>query len=301
MDSDYEAYILLLLSDGNLPTGSFVASSGLESYVTHGFFGASSSTSQPKDKLSATTNFIRDSLATYARSALPFVYDAHKLAEDFLSEYMHGVAVNRGEDMESAEADFTALDNLYEAMTLNDVVRRASKAQGVALLTLFSKGFSKPPALRAFTTDLNAARREELATKLVDHLKLQIRRERILGHLPTCWGVLTAALNLSLERSQFLHLFLHARNLLSASVRLNTLGPYAAQQLLLHAVRPLVEIEMQNCKHLRSGYLRPSLGNAEPLPLDGLDETLHGPANTWPLGEILAARHDLQHSRIFNS
>lgn len=31
------------------------------------------------------------------------------------------------------------------------------------------------------------------------------------------------------------------------------------------------------------------------------DATIHGPATTWPLGEILAARHDLQHSRIFNS
>lgn len=27
----------------------------------------------------------------------------------------------------------------------------------------------------------------------------------------------------------------------------------------------------------------------------------NGPANTWPLGEIVAARHDLLHSRIFNS
>lgn len=26
-----------------------------------------------------------------------------------------------------------------------------------------------------------------------------------------------------------------------------------------------------------------------------------GPATTWPLGEILAARHDQLHSRIFNS
>jgi len=38
------------------------------------------------------------------------------------------------------------------------------------------------------------------------------------------------------------------------------------------------------------------------LDLD-LDEGGHttGPASTWPLGDILAIRHDLQHSRIFNS
>ena len=30
-------------------------------------------------------------------------------------------------------------------------------------------------------------------------------------------------------------------------------------------------------------------------------EAEKGPATTWPLGEVLVARHDLQHSRIFNS
>lgn len=34
---------------------------------------------------------------------------------------------------------------------------------------------------------------------------------------------------------------------------------------------------------------------------DWAREAETGPATTWPLGEILAARHDMQHSRIFNS
>lgn len=97
------------------------------------------------------------------------------------------------------------------------------------------------------------------------------------------------------ERSQNLHLFLQARSVLSASVRLNIIGPYAAQQLLLHAVRPLVEDEMSRCKHLTTG-LRGTKEHTVPE-----DDALHGPAMTWPLGEILATRHDLQHSRIFNS
>jgi urease accessory protein len=71
------------------------------------------------------------------------------------------------------------------------------------------------------------------------------------------------------------------------------MGPYAAQQILLYAVRPLVAAEALRCKDLRTGLLERSE--------DGFDETLEGPANTWPLGEILVARHDLQHSRIFNS
>ncbi|PCH40842.1 urease accessory protein UreF [Wolfiporia cocos MD-104 SS10] len=298
MDDD-EAYLLLLLSDSNLPTGSFVASAGLESYVAHGFFSPAPST-LPLDKVEATMVFVRDSLATYARSALPFVSDTHQAVEALLKD-----ATVSQEALDRTMDDLKALDCLYEAMTLNHVARRASKSQGVALLTLFSKGFSLPLSLRKHraSCDLTTSR-EARAGTFVDKLKLEIRRENTHGHLPICWGVLTAALGLPLERSQSLHLFLHARSLLSASVRLNTVGPYAAQQLLLHVVRPLVDAEAKRCEGLRTSFqrLKPALDSAGSARSSAaFDETMHGPAVTWPLGEILAARHDLQHSRIFNS
>ncbi|KAJ6466671.1 hypothetical protein C8R47DRAFT_990718, partial [Mycena vitilis] len=134
------------------------------------------------------------------------------------------------------------------------------------------------------------------------------------GHLPVCWGVLCGALGLSLERTQHLHLYLHARSLLSAAVRLNAIGPYAAQQLLLHVTAPFVDAEMRKCARLRTGVLAKGdgvvsakhelgAGDVGDKENDGdtWDEGQDGPATTWPLGEILAARHDLQHSRIFNS
>ena len=95
-------------------------------------------------------------------------------------------------------------------------------------------------------------------------------------------------------RAQYLHLFLHARSLVSAAVRLNELGPYNAQQTLLHAVRPLVAAEASRCKDLQTGVRAKLQG-------ESFNEVEDGPANTWPLGELLATRHDLQHSRIFNS
>ncbi|KZP31861.1 urease accessory protein UreF [Athelia psychrophila] len=260
---DAENYILLLLSDSNLPTGSFVASSGLESHVKHGF--GSSPTS--------TIDFVEASLATYAHSALPFASDAHLVVESFAKD---------AGDQETLE-QLQKIDDLYESMTLNHVARRASRAQGVALLTLYSKGFA-PPSLNGATPDPHGSRLLALANEL----KMRVRRNETPGHLPVCWGVLTAALGLSLERSQYLHLFLHARSLLSAAVRLNVVGPYGAQQILLHSVRPLVTREHERCKDLRSSIV-------------DTDDEENGPAGTWPLGEILAARHDLQHSRIFNS
>ncbi|TBU47233.1 hypothetical protein BD309DRAFT_914337 [Dichomitus squalens] len=297
MDSDHEAYVLLLLSDSNLPTGSFVASAGLESYVTHGFFTdlSASSPSRP-DKMDYTVNFLRDSLSTYAHSALPFVLDTHRTIEEYLQDQTEHTA----SDLDPVLSRVRELDELYETMTLNHITRRASKSQGVALLTLFSKGFSKPRLSRhlSVSSDSGLLDLETRATTLVDRLKLLVRREETHGHLPICWGVLTATLRLSPERSQYLHMFLQSRSLLSSSVRLNTIGPYGAQQLLLHTVRPLVDAEMSRCKDLTTGLLASSQ-NAEQDGLD--DDAIRGPTMTWPLGEILTARHDLQHSRIFNS
>ncbi|KAF9782754.1 UreF-domain-containing protein [Thelephora terrestris] len=276
---DDETYLLLLLADSNLPTGSFVASAGLESFGTHGFCSGSN------DNLNNTVNFIRDSVATYARSALPFVADAHRVV---MKAVAGGCADDLVGTLDRTYEEIKALDDLYEAMTLNHVAKRASKSQGVALLTLHTKGFSPPKLLSMY----QMTARDTFVGKLVGEYKLRIRREEVQGHLPICWGVLTAALNVSVDRSLHLHLFLHARSLLSAAVRLNTIGPYASQQLLLHVIRPIVDVEFDNVKGLRTYP-------GEEITRD--EGVLNGPATTWPLGEILASRHDLQHSRIFNS
>lgn len=177
MDS---SYIELLLCDSNLPTGAFVASSGLESSIKHGFFHSQNPTS--------TINFIQDSLATYAHTALPFVSDAHRVVEHF--------SLNTDTSKEVVLSDLKALDDLYECMTLNHVAKRASKSQGVALLTLYSKGFSQPTFL--VPKEKQGVTRESRMLGLVDQLKSSIRREDTQGHLPICWGVLAGALQLSL-------------------------------------------------------------------------------------------------------
>lgn len=189
MNSDDETYILLLLSDSNLPTGSFVASSGLESYVKHGF------ASSPD---SSTVTFIRDSLASYAHTALPFVSDAHRIVNDYNSaDDLLDENDTREGNMQKVLQNITELDDLYESMTLNHVARRASKAQGVALLTLYTKGFSRPSSLSAFS-GAGSRDHESRMSQLVDRFKFMVRREEVQGHLPTCWGVLTAALRLTL-------------------------------------------------------------------------------------------------------
>ncbi|KAF8338742.1 uncharacterized protein EI90DRAFT_2990680 [Cantharellus anzutake] len=311
MDTESESYLHLLLSDSNLPTGSFVASAGLESYVKHGFFSPAdfTSTPSPPSLTRSTINFVRDSVQAYAHSALPFISAVY----DICVVYRDQRDVDGSASLEQSLRSLKEIDDLYESMTLNHVAKRASTAQGVAHLTLLSKGFVRPSWLHdkglldgeklGVQTQTGGAHMERLA----DELKIHIRRGDINGHLPICWGIMTVALGLSCERSQYLHMFLHARALVSASIRLNILGPYAAQQLLLHIIHPLLDNVVKSIKpnHLRlvgraSSFSSPSSTSVvSDSEVD--DECEIGPAMTWPLGEILATRHDLQHSRIFNS
>jgi urease accessory protein len=178
---DNDSYLLLLLSDGNLPTGSFVSSSGLESYFKHGFPAVSGPSNVPAN-IQATVSFIKQSLAA----------DAHEIA-------VHASALTGIDTFHQLQE----LDGRYEAMTLNHITRRASKAQGVALLTLFSRGFSRPTwvdslvegEIELSSHEISAA--QKVHETLVDAFKLSIRKGETPGHLPVCWGVLTASLLLS--------------------------------------------------------------------------------------------------------
>lgn len=208
-EADTESYLLLLLSDGNLPTGSFVASSGLESLFAHALASphphnanGPGTTKAHSDPLLTITSSIRDSLSSYARSAIPFVRDTHRVVEDYAT-----TAISSDDALDTALEGLLELDALYECSTLNHVARRASSTQGVALLTLYSKGFAVPSFISSSSstpqdpTADGTKRGEARMVRLVDRLKLLVRRGDTPGHLPVCWGVLAGALGLSLSES----------------------------------------------------------------------------------------------------
>src|ERR1700742_4172566 len=102
MEVEAEEYLLLLLADSNLPTGSFVASSGLESYIKHGFGSLSTSGTD------ATLSFVRCSLDSFARSTLAFVTDTHQAVSN--------AAVAQVRDTEPILARIRELDESYHCM-----------------------------------------------------------------------------------------------------------------------------------------------------------------------------------------
>jgi urease accessory protein len=338
--SPAELHLLYVLLDSNLPTGGFVSSSGLESYAKHGFL-ASTQTYASKHVTSSTINrkispakglmdFTLAELDNFASTTLCFVADAWKAVDTALSIVSTGkdaavsALANADERIEKAIAAIEALDQYHDVALLSHVARRSSKAQGVAMLTLYGRGLSAPPGLDEYLPDLGGRdiqlekRRRTISDGIVDRMKRMIRLGKLPGHLSTSWGVITAALGLPLgelismakmpldeyqlmaDRALHVHLFLHTRSLLSSAVRFNHIGPYASSQLLLHPCRDLIDNTISKYLDSTSGQHHRSSGASDDDFWAWADDQ-EGPATTWPLGEVLTGRHDLQHSRIFNS
>jgi urease accessory protein len=164
-------HLLLCLSDSNLPTGGFVASSSLESYVHHGFLHQHRQ-AKGCSVTEALLAFVEHNLTSYARLALPFIHDAYRIIQSATAD-------------EAVEA-ICALDALHHTMLSNPISRRASKAQGAALLTLYARSLKDP-------------RRVTPADAIIEQLKTYSLSSKhpYEGHLPVCWGVVSAAIGLS--------------------------------------------------------------------------------------------------------
>ncbi|GAA5996949.1 urease accessory protein UreF [Rhodotorula paludigena] len=344
--SSLEQYLLVLLSDSNLPTGGFVASSGLESWIQHGYLSlppparpsnAPSPTPRPRPPAEASLlAFVALSLHSYARLNVPFLRAAHSAVSSLRPSRHPDPTPSTSSSASSASpatahvdaalSGVLAADALCEAMTLNHVARRASTAQGVALLTLYERALAPLPG--------EGGPSDEDVKLLVRRYRAAVRTQQheagsANGHMSVAFAVLTAAVGLSLEASLSLFLFLHARSLLSSAVRVNTVGPYLAHRMLLWDVRPLVDeavaatsqpvpeakqdsaaLEME--EQARAGG---AAGEGEEDDWWDNDPFWRGiwdddvkataakptPVVTWPLGEIVATRHDQLFTRVFNS
>lgn len=291
--------------------GGFIASAGLESYYAHGFIThePTAAAPHPSTLVERTVAFVDYFLINYVRNVLPYVYAAYRVAQD------------HAHDLETALRALAWLDWQHHTLLLNHVARRASMIQGMALLSLYTKSF---------------AHEDTSANTLIDHLRrnarrgsaqlhsgavaLQPERAELAGHLPICTGAFAACAGLSLERALRQNVFLQARNLLSCSIRLNTIGPYMAHRLLASELSTMVARHLRTLDHAACERLAHQAVTQKSTPThttgvlptdaetwdwdwDDVDQDApcSMPCTAWPLGEIVQARHDQLHSRLFNS
>ncbi|RVX70121.1 hypothetical protein B0A52_06293 [Exophiala mesophila] len=249
---------LMLLSDSAMPLGSFAYSSGLESFLIHNKPSSASSASQPP--LSQFHRFLNLSVQSVAYTTIPYVLAAFRDPLDLMD-----------------------LDNDLDASTPCTVARRASIAQGRALLSVWEKAFLRTArsqfethdqvitAIEVFSRDLKLSAVSNPSSTSVPAVN---------GHLAPLWGVISLALGLNLEESGYLFLLNHAKAVVSAAVRASVMGPYMAQTVL--AGKPLQDL------------IRGALEKVWRLTPEDAGQIV-------PCLDLWVGRHELLYSRIFNS
>ncbi|KAF1912580.1 hypothetical protein BDU57DRAFT_459307 [Ampelomyces quisqualis] len=238
-------HALLLLADSALPLGSFAFSSGLESYLAH------HKTPRLASQLPLFHAFLHLSLSTLASTALPYVLAGYR-----------------------KPWQIETLDNDLDASTPCTVARRASIAQGRALLAVWDRSFRPQYSnTTAHTNDnaIQALAAFSAALRTSEHLN---------AHLAPLWGLVTKILSVPLHDAAYLFLFSHARTILSAAVRASVIGPYQAQAVLASA-------ELQ--------------GQIQGLVAEGWETPVEDAGQSIPPMDLWVGRHEKLYSRIFNS
>lgn len=252
---------LLLLSDSALPLGSFAFSAGLESFLAH----VSRKSSSPN--VNIFRNFLRLSTESLAGMTLPYVQRA----------WSHPDCLE-------------CLDNDFDASTTCTVARRASVAQGRALLTMWQRSLqmhlsSATPhqqlahhALKRFSDLTTAA----AAYDGTSPCSLDPWTKDASAHFAPLFGALAAMMGLPLHQTLYLYLLSHVKMVLGSAIRASVLGPYQSQGLLASEwLKAQVERLVRNQMISQTG------------PKDA--------GQAVPILDIWSGRHELVYSRIFNS
>ncbi|PHH76907.1 hypothetical protein CDD80_1125 [Ophiocordyceps camponoti-rufipedis] len=245
-------HFLLLLADSALPIGCFAFSSGLESFLAHG--------TRPTPDLAP---FLAQTLSSTASTSLPFFLAAHR-HPDALVE----------------------LDDELDAAVVCAVARRASVAQGRALLAVWERSFAgqmadddddDDGALRRFAALLRASSAAATAGCVDDD---DVGPVQPSAHFAPLFGAVCAVAGLAARQAAYVFLLGHARAVVSAAVRAGVFGPYQAQRVLAaHGLRDYIDalVEREWC-----------------TPSECAGQSV-------PLMDLWIGRHELLYSRIFNS
>ena len=154
-------------------------------------------------------------------------------------------------------ADVDELNDLCDVFLSNPVANRASRAQGRALLTAIARSFP-----HAETASIAA----------------RMRSDTSAGHYAPLFGALFTHLDVDLTDTQRAFVYIAARGVCSAAVRLGLIGAYEAQTIQAE-LTPEVDRIIEDCRTL------------EPYEI----------AQTAPLIELLQSTHDRLYSRLFQS
>jgi urease accessory protein len=233
------------LVDATFPAGGFVHSAGLEvqlrwNRVTDG---------------ATLKELIRHHLVHTGRSVVPFVSESYLYPDRLKS-----------------------LDSDFDVFLSNHVANRASRAQGRAFLTAAAIAFQHSGVNRDKEQSGKRNSGEFLRHRWITELSGAMREGDLRIHYPVIWGCVTRLLAVTHETALRLFLYTAVRDLLSAAVRLNIIGPLEAQALQFELAPYSKRVGMK-CRSLR----------------------VSDAVQTASLLDLLHGTHDRLYTRLFQS
>lgn len=171
------------------------------------------------------------------------------------------------------------LDDTLDAAIMCTVGRRASVAQGRALLSIWDRAFSSALPAGASISAVNVLK--ELAVLLKGtSTNIAADLPTASAHLGSLFGAIACILGMSVQQTAYVFMLSHVKALLSAAVRASIFGPYHAQKLLAST-------------EVQEGIQR---------VIDTEWETkIEDAGQSVPVMDLWIGRHELLYSRIFNS
>lgn len=246
-------HFLFLLADSALPLGSFAFSSGLESYLAH-------------NRSAPFSTFLSLSISSQAATTLPFLLAAYRQPYRLLE-----------------------LDDALDASIMCTVGRRASVAQGRALLSIWERAFQSAfvPVSQMPVSQMESVGNSDIlrvlktfSTTLKSATSNSDEIPPASAHLAPLFGVISRVSNIPEREAAYVYMLSHVKALLSAAVRAGVFGPYQSQKLLASKkVQEMIESAIET-----------EWGT-------GVEDA----GQCLPIMDLWIGRHELLYSRIFNS
>jgi len=235
--SSLHSWAYWILADSALPTGSFAHSSGLE--AAHQLV-----------LLGDVSDFIQTATKSTLQMSTPFVVKCHR----FVTAAISNELTENEATLEEVIQSWAQLDHqVHTLMVTNSPACRSSLDQGRNLLRVAMK-WMEAESFNDTSDDLHANRRIEL----LQGLQVRTDATEHAGHLSCVFGAVTALLNIPEPEACHLLAFCVARDIVSAAVRLNLLGPLASVGVLVNAEQCAKQgvhdgLELMNTVHCGAG------------------------------------------------
>lgn len=274
--------------DSNLPTGGFAHSYGLEAVVQLGQCrlqqqgSDTTTTTKGEDgeeaRIAGLLAFIRQAVRQQAVLLLPMVRAAYTAAAAAADQDTTSASAAAAPD--ALVPAWAALDHQCHALVTTEGGRRASIAQGQALLRLACDTF--PTISPWHRQQLRAARDQVRGRHTAAENTTYQHPPSIVpakGHHAPLFGWLCCALGVDLETTARMFLYLVLRDLMAAATRLGLVGPLLAVRL---------QMSLYQDAEVIASEVEGGAGGATPRQDN-------------PLLDILQGAHEKLYSRLFIS